>query len=316
MDCVHNFIFAPHRVCSKCGLIDDDVRFYKGPHDLTKIGNKYNDGDHWKSLNHTYIADYILLPSFIIEGKTEIIDIGNRVIRVMPDWSAKRQLIATSRIRYICKNLGAEHLVKWAEEQCIKWLKDPWVTNPAEPHTALYQTIAYVAVWYAMRAHHYPMSFTRYLDIINEFGSIKNFRKKFLLIRKGLKLERPNMDIPSLTHTFCELFRYDITYQTRLRQITDQHVQFNAVLMNKATKIASKFKGRGSPRTISLIILTYTAITLEKYLIKKKLAHPLPVSDIMGFSPFQNLFGVERNHINRCIKARLPQLQRCFNVGV
>jgi hypothetical protein len=303
MDCVHEYIFAPHRVCSKCGLIDDDIRFMP----TKTIVSRYNTRNAYDKATNTDP----LPPLFVLDGRCEEVKIGAKVHRIAADWAAKRILIATSRIRFICRTLNAEFLEECAIEQCLKWLKHPWTTNPKDPHTNLYQAFAFTAVWYSMRKYHYPLTFKRYLDIVNEFGTVKHFNTKFLKISLGCKIEFPKHSLPQITANYCEQFRYDAEYQNRLWQMTEKAKQFNTILIQKATKIAKKIPCQGNPQIMGLSIMVYTACQLQNYMIAHDIGRKLPASDIIGDVRFTKLFGVGRNYINRRITTLLPQLQRC-----
>lgn len=307
MECVHDYIFAPYRVCQLCGEIDDDVVFEETQPNLMKMGKLKPN----KNEDVTFRGE-ALTPTFVRDGQCEVIELNNRTIRIRADWSAKRILIATSRIRYICKNLNAEFLIPTASEKCIEWLKSPWTVDPKDPHTKLYQSIAYTSVWFAMRKFHFPMTFKRFLDIISEFGTIVHFQAKFLRIVEGLQIEFPPHDLSQITANFCEQFHYDAVYQNYLHQVTDKTRQFNNVLIQRATKIAKQITNcRGNPQIMGLTIMVYTAVNLQKYLIKKNMGKELPVSDIIGDARFKRLYGVGRNYINTRIKNTLSDLQRC-----
>lgn len=304
MECVHEFIFAPHRVCCKCGVIDDEVCF-----DAGYISRKVNIGPDDHSM---YIYNEPLPTVYTREGQSQFVTIGKKTIRVETNWMHKRTLIGVIRIRNICINLNAEYLISVATEQYKKWLKHPWVTNPQSPHTLMYRSIAYTAVWYAMRKFHFPMTFKRFESIVEEYQDVRKYHNKLLILIRGLQIEFPSHDLSHLTEHLCEIYRYDAKFQERLCRFTTKHDQFNKILTQKAVKLAKIIPCRGHAHTLALTIMVYSAMEIESYLIQQKLAHPLPQSDVIGYSHFMQVFGVERTYIKKCIQKIEPQLHKYF----
>lgn len=331
MACEHFFILTPHRVCEKCGLIDDEYI------DCYRYNEILTDHTHKKQIR---LDHEILSPKYLVNGVTETIKLNNKIIKLRSNWADRRKVIGMAKIRLITDRIQAHQLQSIAIEKYLKWIDHPWMTNPNEPHTHLYPALYATAIWWAMRKYHYPMTFTRFTQLMSEYH-IKNLNNKLIQFQKNIGIVFPAHDLAQQTHTFCDIYRHDPKFQERISAVTPKVNQINDLITTNALKIANRLIAMDKSNRIAAIqknnlsneeiakldktlesgstmnimalsIFVFTACHIQDRLLKKGLIKKPARSDLVGDMHFQEAFGVGRTYINKKIKTLMPKFQMCL----